>query len=130
MGETEYFLGMHVQQDLTLGTICLSQRPFWEHVINHFSLDHITPRNIPLPVGIILDSNMSPKTKSEKRMMDDKLYRPILGSVMWGQLATCPDLLFSVSLLACFQANPGIDHWNALMHIMGYIKNTVDYGIT
>lgn len=36
----------------------------------------------------------------------------------------------SVSLLARFQSNPGIDHWNALMHIVGYIKNTMDYGLT
>ena len=121
---------MHIQQDLTLGTIHLTQCPYWEHVINHFSLDHIIPRNIPLPVGIVLDNNMSPKTDSEKRIMDNKLYRPILGSVMWGQLATCPDLSFSVSLLACFQSNPGIDHWNALMHVMGYIKNTINYRLT
>ena len=73
---------------------------------------------------------MSPKTDSEKKVMDDKPYRSIFGSVMWGQLATWPDLLFSVSLLACFQVNPGIDHWNALMHIVGYIKNTLDYGLT
>ena len=44
--------------------------------------------------------------------MDDKPYRPILGSVMWGQLTTRPDLSFAVSLLSRFQANPGIDHWN------------------
>ena len=49
---------------------------------------------------------------------------------MWGQLATCPDLSFSVSLLARFQANPGIEHWNALMHVIGYIKNTLGYGLT
>ena len=49
---------------------------------------------------------------------------------MWGQLATRPNLSFSVSLLARFQSNPGIDHWNALMHVMGYIKNTLDYGLT
>lgn len=73
---------------------------------------------------------MSPKTESEKREMDDKPYRSILGSVMWGQLATRPDLSFSISLLARFQANPGIEHWNALMHVVGYIKNTLDYGLT
>lgn len=33
MGETEYFLGMQVQQDLKLGTIQLSQHPYWEHVL-------------------------------------------------------------------------------------------------
>ena len=73
---------------------------------------------------------MSPRTDSEKRTMDDKPYWSVLGSVMWGQLATCLDLSFSVSLLAWFQANPGIKHWNALMHIIGYIKNTLGYGLT
>ena len=49
---------------------------------------------------------------------------------MWGQLATRPDLSFAVSLLSRFQANPGVTHWNALMHVVGYIKNTLDYGLT
>ena len=87
-------------------------------------------RNTPLPPGIVLDDNMSPKTDSEKRQMDDKLYHSILGSVMLGQLATCPDLSFSVSLLAYFQANPRIKHWKALMHVIGYIENTLDYRLT
>ena len=85
---------------------------------------------VPLPTGIILDNEMSPKTKSEKKEMSDKPYRPILGSVMWGQLTTHLDLSFSVSLLAIFQANPGIEHWKALMHVVGYIKNTLNYRLT
>ena len=121
VGENEYFLSMRVQQDLGSGTIQLTQCPYWEHILNRFHLKHIMPRNTPLLVEIILNSNMSPKTDSEKKMMDDKPYQSILGSVMWGQLATCPDLSFSVSLLAQFQANPGIEHWNALMHVIGYI---------
>jgi hypothetical protein len=73
---------------------------------------------------------MSPKTDSKKKEMENKPYKSVLGSVMWGQLATCPDLSFSVSLLARFQANPGIEHWRALTHVIGYIKNTLDYGLT
>jgi hypothetical protein len=130
VGETEYFLGMRVQQDLERGTICLTQRPYCEHVFNRFQLGNIIPRNTPLPIGIILDNTMSPQTDSEKREMKDKPYRSILGSVMWGQLATRPDLSFAVSLLARFQANPGLNHWNALLHVIGYIKNTLDYGLT
>ena len=130
VGETEYFLGMRVQQDMVLGTIRLTQRPYWELLLNRFDLNHVTPRNTPLPVGIVLDSQMSPKTDSEKKEMGDKPYRAVLGSVMWGQLATRPDLSFSVSLLARFQANPGMSHWNALIHVVGYIKNTLDYGLT
>ena len=130
VGENEYFLGMRVQQDLEKGTIRLTQRPYWEHVINRFSLEGLTPRNTPLPTGIILDNDMSPKTDSEKKEMDDKPYRSLLGCVMWGQLATRPDLSFAVSLLSLFQSNPGKDHWSALLHVVGYIKNTLDYGLT
>ena len=128
--ETEFLLGMWVQQNLEIGTVWLTQPPYWEHVLNWFSLTHITPRNTPLPVRIILDANMSAKTNSERKKMDNKPYWLILGSVTWGQLATWPDLSFSISLLAQFQANPRIDHWNALMHAIGYIKNTINYGLT
>jgi len=62
--------------------------------------------------------------------MHDKPYRPILRSIMWGQLVTRPDLSFAISLLSHFQGNPGIEHWKVLMHIVGYIKNTLDFGLT
>ena len=130
MGENDYFLGMRVQQDINEGTIRLSQRLYWEHVLNRFELTGVSPRNTPLPVGFLVDQNMSPKTDSEKREMADKPYRPVLRSVMWGQLATHPDLSFAVSLLSRFQANPGIEHWKGLLHVIGYIKNTMDYGLT
>ena len=119
MGKNKYFLGMRVQH-LESGMIQLSQQPYWEHTISQFSLEYIMPRNTPLPPGIVLDNNMSLKTDLEKRQMDNKPYHSILGLVMWGQLATHPDLSFSVSLLAHFQANPRIKHWKALMHVIGY----------
>ena len=88
VGSTEFFLGMKVQQDLKLGMVRFTQRPYWESIINKFNLSGIVPQNTPLPIGTILDNNMSPKTDSEKKIMDDKPYRSVLGSVMWGQLAT------------------------------------------
>ena len=130
VGDNDYFLGMRIQQDIGQGTIRLTQRPYWEHVLNRFNLTDIPPRNTPLPVGITLDQDMSPKMESERKEMTDKPYRPVLGSVMWGQLATRPDLSFAVSLLSHFQADPGIEHWKSLLHVIGYIKNTLDYGLT
>jgi len=49
---------------------------------------------------------------------------------MWLQVATRPDLAFSVNKLACFSHNPGRAYWNALKHILAYVKGTIDYGIT
>ena len=59
MGETGYFLGMRVQQDVELGVIRLTQRPYWEHVLHRFGLENVVPRNVPLPPGIIMENNMS-----------------------------------------------------------------------
>jgi hypothetical protein len=102
VGENKYFLGMRVQQDLTLGTICLTQQPYWEHILNQFNLEHVTPWNTPLPTGINLDSNMSPKTKSEKKEMVDKPYHSILGSIMWDnwQLIQIPHMQYCSLLIS------------------------------
>ena len=129
VGENENFLGMRVQQDINLGTIRLTQCPYWEHVLNRFCLEHITPQNTPLPTSTNLDSNMSPKTDSEKKEMYDKPYRSILGLVMWGQLTTRPDLSFPVSLLARFQTNR-LDHWKALMHVVGSGREATMYCVS
>ncbi|KNZ79988.1 Copia protein, partial [Termitomyces sp. J132] len=41
-----------------------------------------------------------------------------------------PDLSFAIGLLARFQSNSGLAHWNALQYVLGYIKGTLDYKIT
>ncbi len=129
MGENHYFLGMRIDQDLEAGMISFSQRPYWENIFNDFNLTHLTPRSTPLPVGIILDHSQLPTTQAEWDEMEEHLYQRLLERVMWGQLATCPDLCYPVSVLARFQTNPGMAHWKALLHILGYIKGTTDYGI-
>jgi hypothetical protein len=41
-----------------------------------------------------------------------------------------PSWSFIRGLPIIFQANPGIEHWKVLLHIIGYIKNKIDYGLT
>jgi len=57
-------------------------------------------------------------------------FRETLGLLMWLQVIIRPDITFSVNKLAHFAHNPEKAHWNALKHVMAYIKDTIDYGIT
>ncbi|SJL16287.1 uncharacterized protein ARMOST_19807 [Armillaria ostoyae] len=82
-----------------------------------------------MSVGMILDSTMALSSKEEEDEMEGKPYHQVLGSMMWGQLATRPDLVYIVSLLSRFQNHPGLAHWNLLMHVIGYIKMIMDYEI-
>ena len=62
--------------------------------------------------------------------MKNKPYHEVLGSVMYAQIATQPDLAYAVSTLSKFASNPGKPHWMVLMHVLQYIKGTLDYKIT
>ena len=37
---------------------------------------------------------------------------------------------FALSVLSCFQANPGPTHWKAMLHLLTYLKGTLSYKIT
>ena len=62
--------------------------------------------------------------------MADKPYRELLGSIMYAQIVTRPDLSYAVSTLSKFMSNPGKTHWNALTHVLRYIRGTLAYKIT
>lgn len=61
--------------------------------------------------------------------MADKPYKEALGSIMYSQIATRPDLGFAVQYLSRFSIDPGPAHWKALEHVMAYIRGTLDYAI-
>ena len=49
---------------------------------------------------------------------------------MYAQIGTQPDLSCAVSTLSKYASSPGAAHWHALMHVLRYIKATLDYEIT
>ena len=130
MGELQYILGVRFNRDPATGNIHLSQRAYLEQMLERFGFQASNTRNTPLPAGIVLTESQSPQTEEDRKFMLDKPYREALGSLMWAQAATRPDLSFAVGLLARFQSNPGPAHWKALAHVMQYVNGTLNYRIT
>lgn len=91
---------------------------------------HCNAKSTPLPSGTILSESDTPKTDEDRHYMNDKPYREALGSCMWAQVATRPDIAYALSVLARFQANPGPAHWKAMLHLLAYLKGTLNYKIT
>ena len=48
-------------------------------------------------------------------------YREAIGSLNYCAVATCPDITFSVSLLAQFMDNLGRIHWEAVKRVFCYL---------
>ena len=129
MGELNYILGVRVDKNPHARDIYLSQRAYLERMLERFGFQDSNPKNTPLPAGIVLTEYLSLQTDKDRKYMLDKPFREVLGSLMWAQAATQPDLLFAVGLLARFQNNPGPAHWKALAHVMQYVNGTLDHRI-
>ncbi|KAI5339047.1 hypothetical protein L3X38_018319 [Prunus dulcis] len=72
-------------------------------------------------------SEQSPKTEQDKLEMQDKPYASLVGSLMYAQVCTRPDLAFSISVLGRFQSNPGQAHWIAGKKVLRYLQRTKEY---
>jgi hypothetical protein len=130
LGEPTYILGIEIKRDANAGTISLSQRTFFERVLVEFGMADCNPKPTPLPIGIVLSESDCPTTDEDKAYMKDKPYRRALGKVHWGAGGTRPDLVYGSGVLSRYQSNPGPAHWKALLHMLAYIKGTIDYSIT
>lgn len=127
LGEANLVLGIRIDCDRDAGTITISQHAYLEHVLTCYGMTECSPRTTPLPLSIQLTKMQAPSTDLERHFMKDKPYHEVLGSVMYVQIATQLDLSYAVSTLSKFNLNPGKPHWVALMHILQYIKGTLDY---
>jgi len=61
--------------------------------------------------------------------MKEKPYHEALGSYMWAQVTTHPNITFTLSVLSCFQANPSPAHWKVMLHLLAYLKGTLNHKI-
>ena len=129
MGETTLILGMHIKRNDN-GDVTLLQESYGHHLLERFNMSHCTPVSTPLPPGTSLSVEDCPTTPQEVDEMKSVPYREALGSLMWLQVATHPDLSYTVNILSRFAHNPGRTHWNAMKHTLAYVKSTLNYGIT
>ena len=51
-----------------------------------------------------------PKNDLERKEMESIAYASVVGSLMYIQTCTRPDISFAVGMLSRYQGNPGMDH--------------------
>nr|GEU56619.1 zinc finger, CCHC-type [Tanacetum cinerariifolium] len=57
-------------------------------------------------------------------------YSKMIGCLMYAMTCTRPDIAFAVGKLSRYTSNPGIQHWQAILHVLKYLKKTMDYSLT
>ena len=90
-------------------------------------MKNCSPSVSPILKGDRFDLNKCPKNDFEREHMKNIPYTSDVGSLMYAQVCTRPNITFVVGVLGRYQSNPGIDHLRAAKKVMRYLQGTKDY---
>jgi hypothetical protein len=124
-------LGMEVQYEQEMGIMELTQSKYSLEVYRNYRDDEIKVRAAKSPMleSMKLTKQDSPQDEAEAKYMKAKDYRGVVGSLLYLQMCTRPDIAFAVKDLSRFLDCPGLKHWQAAQHLLEYVKNTHHYGL-
>ncbi|XP_062701949.1 uncharacterized protein LOC134285364 [Aedes albopictus] len=90
-------------------------------------MSNCKPVNTAMNVSEKLTNEMCPSTAEEVETMKNVPYREAVGCLMYLAQSTRPDICYAVNVLSRFNSNPGERHWNAVKHLMRYLRGTSQY---
>ena len=122
-GVLNWFLGMQILR--SNDKITVDQKKYIETVLQEFNMNECKAVATPGEVNLKLV-----KSNEEKKLVDPKLYRSLVGSLLFIGKQTRPDILHVVNQLSRFLDKPDESHWKAAKHVMRYLKGTIDLRLT
>ncbi|CAL9098155.1 unnamed protein product [Musa textilis] len=127
MDEASYVISIKIHRDRPRGILGLSQETYINKLLERFRMKDCSPSVAPIMKGDRFNLNQCPKNNFERESMKNILYASIVGSLMYAQVCTRPDIAFAVGMLGRYQSNPGMDHWRAAKKVMRYLQGNKDY---
>ena len=117
LGELSWFLGTQFKCSKT--SIEMSQSQYIDKVLSKFQMSDCKPKPTPCALGIEKECDVKPKELS-----DPRLYRAIVGSLIYVMTGTRPDLCYVVTKLSQNMAKPSESDLILAKHVLRYLKGT------
>ncbi|KAJ0553652.1 putative RNA-directed DNA polymerase [Helianthus annuus] len=130
LGEASYVIGIEIHRDRRNGILGLSQKAYIDRVLSRYNMQHSSPSVALVDKGDVFGSFQCPKTEDEKAQMRMIPYASVVGSLMYAQVCTRPDIAYVTGMLCRYLSNLGLDHWKAAKKVLRYLQGTKDYKLT
>ncbi|XP_068638422.1 secreted RxLR effector protein 161-like [Aristolochia californica] len=127
MGEASYVIGIKILRDRFQGILGLSQETYINKILERFRMNDCSPSLAPIAKGDRFNLNQCLKNDLEREQMKDIPYASTVGSLMYVQVSTRPDITFLIGMLGRYQSDPGLHHWRAAKPVMKYLQGTKYY---
>ena len=127
MGESSYVIGIKIHRERPRGILGLSQETYINKFLERFNMKNCSPSVAPILKGDRFDLNQCPRNDFEWGHMKNIRYTSAIGSLIYAQVCTRPDIAFVIRVLGRYHSNPGIDDERATKKVMRYLQGTKDY---
>ena len=127
MGEASYVIGIKIHRSRSRGILGPSPETYINKVLERFRMTDCSLSVAPIMKGDKLSLNQCSKNDLENESMKNIPYALAIGSLMYAQVCTKPDIPYAVRVLGRYQSNPGMEHWRAAKKVMRYRQETKDY---
>jgi hypothetical protein len=121
LGELRTIVGMQWERNRKQKSSFLHQSKYTEDVLKRFKMQDSKAVDTPaVRVGEL----------EQKEFENIDMYQKAVGSLIYLNTCTRPDISFAVSSLARKMSNPSYQDWHAVKRLLRYLKGTKDYGIS
>jgi hypothetical protein len=123
LGEIDSYLGVRITRDRSLKRLEIDQSRYISEIVDRFGMADANPARTPLPAGAEVHLI---KYDGEATSREIKDYQKLIGSLLYVQIGTRPDISFAVSRLAQYASNPSAQHMRLAKYVLAYLKGTAD----
>jgi len=92
-------IGIKIHRERSQGILGVSQETYIKKVLERFNMKDCPPSVAPIMKGDKLDLSQCPKNDFEREHMKNIPYASTIGSLMYAQVCTRPDIAFVVGVL-------------------------------
>ncbi|PLW15082.1 hypothetical protein PCASD_21521 [Puccinia coronata f. sp. avenae] len=125
LGVSSLLLGMNVIQEE--GAVTLTQKHYIETQLDLFNCRHLHSASTPMkPKGHLIAAT---KAEQMEHLESGNNYCSLVGALNYLSSTTRPDITFAVSSLSQYLNAPGLNHWEAGIQVLRYLKGTIDVGL-
>ncbi|KAL9245201.1 hypothetical protein vseg_018879 [Gypsophila vaccaria] len=120
LGHIRYFLGLEVARNDS--GILVNQRKYVLDILTDLNMVNCSTVSFPMVKGLKLSPDQG------DLLPDPEVYRRVIGRLLYLTL-TRPDIMYSVQHLSQFLSSPRVPHFQAALHVIKYLKGTINLGL-
>lgn len=122
-GDVECFVRIEKRRNREKGLIHISQEKYIEKTLKKFQMEKCYPKSIPA------DPHARLSNDAERDPKDSFPFREAVGSLMFADTCTRPDIVFAVNQVTQFSNNTAKAQWEAVKRILSYLRGTITSGV-